>query len=133
MPQKRTFREGAAPVIVSRKPEGWVWVDLAYSDLPQWRRLHAVLADGRVVMPAMNVFESDDKATAAFAAVGRVFARLERGGHLYVETIVATTALRSVSPEAVAEIDAIAELCRATVAGEIEVVPIDAPAACGAS
>lgn len=130
---QRTFREGAAPVIVSRKPDGWVWIDLRYSQLPTWRRLHAVLADGRVVMPAENVFRTEAKARKAMLAVGRPVASLEMDGHLYVETAVALTALRGKADEAVAQIEAIEDVCRATVAGEITIVPIVEPAACGAT
>jgi hypothetical protein len=124
MPTRYTFREGQAPVVIGEKPEGWVWVDLRYSPLPPWQRLHAVLADGRVVMPAANCFKDDNMARRYVPGVGRPIASVERDGHLYVETIVATTALRGLADEALAQIEAIADVCRAAVAGEIEVIPL---------
>jgi hypothetical protein len=124
MQHRYQFREGQAPVVIGERPEGWTWVDLSYSKLPPWQRLHAVLADGRVVMPAANAFKDDDTARRYVQGVGRPIASTERDGHWYAETLLAVTALRGLADEAIAQIEAIADVCRAAVAGEIEVIPL---------
>jgi hypothetical protein len=124
MQHRYKFSEGQAPVVIGEKPEGWTWIDLRYSPLPPWRRLHAVLADGRVVMPAANAFKDDATARRYVQGVGRPIASTERDGRLYIEAIVATTALRGLADEAIAQIEAIEDVCRAAVAGEIDVIPL---------
>lgn len=118
------FREGEAPVVIGEKPEGWIWVDLAYSKLPRWRRLHAVLPDGRVVMPAANAFTTDDIARRYVQGVGRPIATMERDGRLYAETTLAVSAMRGINDAALSQIEAIEDVCLAAVAGEIDVIPL---------
>ena len=104
---------------MGEKPEGRGWVDLPHSPLPAWRQLYAAIADGRVVMPAANVFTDDNAARKAMAGSGRRRATLERDGRLYVGPSLAKQAMRSLGEQATATLEAIEDGCLAAVAGEI--------------
>lgn len=131
MPNIYRFTEGDEPIVTGHKPNGWTWVLLQHSKLPGWRRRAALLADGRVVIAALNAIKTRRRADHEVAIFSRPTARAQIDGHDYIEVAVAIAANRN-QPEQIAHLEAIADLVRATVEGRIEVAPVIQPAECPA-
>jgi len=129
MPNIYRFNEGDEPIVTGHKPAGWTWVLIRHSKLPKWRRRAALLADGRVVIAAMNAIKTRSQADHQVAIFSRPTARVQIDGHDYIEIGVAIGGNWN-HPEQIANLEAIADLVRATVEGRIEVVPVTEPAEC---
>jgi hypothetical protein len=102
------------------------WVDLRYSTLPPWRRLAAVLTDGRVCLATKNVFKSHDQVTLAGNKLGRPYALLEHAGHDYAELDVFRVALAD-DAAGLEQLRAIEAVVRETIAAAAD-ADIHAPA-----
>jgi hypothetical protein len=91
--RSRDPADGPAPIRIAGDRWTTQWVDLRHAQLPTWRRLAAVLPDGRVCLATLNVFRSLGEAADAGAKLSRPYAILDRHGRQYVELEVFRIAL----------------------------------------
>jgi hypothetical protein len=73
------------PTYFTTSRKGWRWVEFTKSKLPLWRRLAACMPDGRVLLPALNVFQNYDVLDREITMFGRPVAVGNRQGQRFVE------------------------------------------------
>jgi hypothetical protein len=107
------FNAQTRPALIAGDPWSIRWIELRHTAIPQWRRLTALLPDGRVLIAALNVFASEEAAKKTGESLQRPWASASRGGHLYVEMDVCRHA-KGIDDLARDRLDMIAAVVRGT-------------------
>jgi hypothetical protein len=107
------------PTIEKRNSEGWIYLDLRHLEAPRKLRHAAVLADGRVLLPAMLWFRSEQEAHEAILHYQRPMAEERFRGTLLVEVELLRIRME---PDSDADrlVVELVEIVEATIAGRVK-------------
>lgn len=118
-------QEWDLPAVIGTNNVGWTFVDLRHLDAtPKWR-LAALLADGRVVLPALLWFNTETKVKKAIAEFQRPMAAEVHGETFLVEVALLRSRFERDTPAAIL-IDEMAAIVKATVEGRVRAIVDDA-------
>jgi len=107
------------PTIEKRNSEGWIYLDLRHLKAPRKLRHAAILADGRVLLPALLWFNSEQEAHEAIHRYQRPMAEERFRGTLLVEVDLLRGRMEPDS-EADRLVVELVEIVEATVAGRVK-------------
>jgi hypothetical protein len=111
-------QEWDVPAVIGRNNVGWTFVDLRHLDAPAKYRLGALLADGRVVLPAMLWFKTEAKMKKAIGEFQRPMAAEVHGETFLVEVALLRSRFERGSAAANL-VDDLADVVKATVEGRV--------------
>jgi len=107
------------PTVEQRNDKGWIYLDLRHLDAPPKLRHAAVLADGRVLLPALLWFKSEQEAHEAIQHFARPMAEERFRGTLLVEVELLRVRME---PDSDADrlVVELVEIVEATIAGRVK-------------
>ena len=117
-PQRRDV-----PKVIGTNDRGWTFVDLQHLDAQPQYRYAALLADGRVLLPALLWFPSEYKTRKAIDEFQRPMAAEHFRETLLVEVALLRSRFERGSTAANL-IDDLAAIVKATVEGRVEVASV---------
>ena len=112
-------QEWDVPEVIGKNDVGWTFVDLHHLDAQQQYRYAALLADGRVLLPALLWFKSEHKTRKAIDEFQRPMAAEHFRETLLVEVALLRSRFERGSTAANL-IDDLAAIVKATVEGRVE-------------
>ncbi len=116
-------QEWDVPKVIGSNDVGWTFVDLHHLDTQPQYRYAALLADGRVVLPALLWFKSEHKTRKAIDEFQRPMAAEHFRETLLVEVALLRSRFERGSTAANL-IDDLAAVVKATVEGRVEAVSV---------
>ena len=116
-------QEWDVPKVIGKNDVGWVFVDLHHLDTQPQYRYAALLADGRVLLPALLWFKSEHKTRKAIDEFQRPMAAEHFRETLLVEVALLRSRFERGSTAANL-IDDLAAIVKATVEGRVEAVSV---------
>jgi hypothetical protein len=111
-------QEWDVPAVIGTNVVGWTFVDLRHLDTPPQYRHGALLADGRVVLPALLWFKNENRARKAIDEFQRPMAAEHYRDTFLVEVALLRSIFERDTPAA-RLVDELAGIVKATVEGRI--------------